>query len=160
MTRRDGSRPEAIRRGDIPGVQIRQRATFSCAVEPVLEALTATAGVEQWMADRVRSRDDGVWVLESDDFEGRPLTEEVVQGTASGTEIPWALRSLEPAWEIRTRVTWELTGSGTKCDLSLLHQDFEHLPLSDCLTHWEFYRRRWRAALARLGRHLNRSLPA
>ena len=40
------------------------------------------------------------------------------------------------------------TADGT--EISVLQKGFAHLPLSDCLTIWETYRRRWRAALTTL----------
>jgi hypothetical protein len=51
---------------------------------------------------------------------------------------------------VATRLTFELTPHGEGCELSVLQEGFEHLPLSDGLTIWEAYRRRWREALTRL----------
>ena len=62
----------------------------------------------------------------------------------------WALafERLDDGWETATRLTFELTALDEGCELSVLQQGFEHLPLSRCLTIWESYRRRWREALA------------
>ena len=38
--------------------------------------------------------------------------------------------------------------------LSVLQRGFERLSLTHCLSVWELYRRRWRAALERLAREL------
>ena len=57
---------------------------------------------------------------------------------------------LEAQWPTPTRLIFELTPNTNGTELSVLQTGFAHLPLSDCLTIWETYRRRWRTALARL----------
>jgi hypothetical protein len=42
----------------------------------------------------------------------------------------------------------------------VLQEGFEHLPLSECLTIWEAYRRRWRKALACLAEETLPPAPA
>ncbi len=68
----------------------------------------------------------------------------------------WVLsfERLDDGWETATRLTFELTAVGGGCELSVLQQGFEHLPLSRCLTIWETYRRRWRRALDALAAEL------
>ena len=61
---------------------------------------------------------------------------------------------LDDGWETATRLTFELTPRGDGCELSILQQDFEHLPLSRCLTIWEAYRRRWWKAVALLAQRI------
>ena len=57
-----------------------------------------------------------------------------------------AFERLDDGWQTATRLTFELTPRQGGCELSVLQQGFEHLPLSRCLTIWEAYRRRWRRA--------------
>jgi hypothetical protein len=61
-----------------------------------------------------------------------------------------AFERLDAGWPAATRLAVRLhpTPGGTEVDV--LHEGFQRLPLSHCLTVWEAYRRRWRAALERL----------
>ena len=61
-----------------------------------------------------------------------------------------AFRRLDDNWRAATRLTWQLHPKSEGCELDILQQGFEHLSLSTGLTVWEEYRRRWRAAAARL----------
>jgi hypothetical protein len=86
-----------------------------------------------------------------EDGDGRELLER-----AETEEISWGkrwvlgLRRREPDWPTATRLTLELSRGVSVCELSILQQGFQHLPLSDCLTIWELYRKRWRRAAERL----------
>jgi hypothetical protein len=64
----------------------------------------------------------------------------------------WALswERLEAGWPGKTRLTLRLHPTPSGCELDVLQQGFQRLPLSLCLTAWESYRRRWRDSLARL----------
>ncbi|MES1243123.1 MAG: hypothetical protein ABUT39_16040, partial [Acidobacteriota bacterium] len=49
-----------------------------------------------------------------------------------------------------TRLTLRVHAAGSGSEVDILQDGFQRLPLSNCLTIWEAYRRRWRDALARL----------
>jgi Activator of Hsp90 ATPase homolog 1-like protein len=55
-------------------------------------------------------------------------------------------------WTAATRLTLEVLPTPGGCELSILQHGFQHLQLSECMTIWEFYRRRWRRAIERLAR--------
>lgn len=145
---------EAIRQGDIPGVQLRCRQRLPLGVEAAWSWLTDSDRLSRWLADdaRVDLRPDGLLLLERVAEEGALLREE---GRSLEIAPPqrWVLafQRLDAGWEVATRLTLDLTAKPDGCELSVFHEGFEHLPLSDCLTIWEAYRRRWRAALDRLG---------
>jgi uncharacterized protein YndB with AHSA1/START domain len=61
-----------------------------------------------------------------------------------------AWRETEAGWPVATRLTISLATLPAETEISVFQQGFEHLPLSDCLTIWESYRRFWRKALERL----------
>lgn len=135
---------EAIRQGDIPGVQLRCRQRLGAAPEEIWPWLVAPQRLGRWLGEAVA----GEVALEAE--------------LAVGEER-WVSRRLEPPrrwvftldrpaadWPAPTRVTLEIVPAPGGCELSALHEGFQRLPLSGCLTEWEAYRRRWRAALDRL----------
>jgi uncharacterized protein YndB with AHSA1/START domain len=142
---------EAIRQGDIPGVQLRCRQELAVPPEVAWRWLTEPALLASWAGQaRLEGGLDGVLELVSDDREGpvreRGRTLEIV----AGRRWVLAFERLDDGWEASTRLTFELTTRRDGSELSVLQQGFEHLPLSRCLTIWESYRRRWRRALALL----------
>ncbi len=144
---------EAIRQGDIPGVQLRLRQPLPLPVEEAWRWLTSAELLERWAADRaeVRLEDQPSLVLKRAREEAAPLREE---GETLELVAPrrWSLafRQRGSGWKSETRLTLELTETAEGCELDVFHEGFEHLSLSTCLTVWEEYRRRWRAAAARL----------
>lgn len=146
---------EAIRQGDIPGVQLRYRQPLPLGPEDAWEWLTTPALLERWLCSRagVDLGAAGSLLLESPREEAAPLLE---RGETLELESPhrWSLafRQLDQGWQAVTRLTLELHPDPGGCELDVFHEGFEHLSLSTCLTVWEEYRRRWRAACARLAR--------
>lgn len=145
--------PEPIRQGDIPGVQLRCRQALPIDPETAWSWLTKPELLAEWLAPDVRI-DPGppiVLHLETIDEEGNPLGE---LGTTLDRDRPnlWSLafQQENAGWPVATRLTFELLPHDDGCELSVLQEGFEHLPLSECLTIWESYRRRWRDALTRL----------
>ncbi len=142
---------EAIRQGDIPGVQLRCRQQLPAPAATAWRWLTEPTLLAAW-AGRARLEGglEGVLALERQEggaaVRERGRTVEVIPGER------WilAFERLDDGWESATRLTFELTATAAGCELSVLQQGFEHLPLSRCLTIWEAYRRRWREALERL----------
>ncbi len=143
---------EQIRQGDIPGVQLRLRQSLSATPQVVWSWLTETARQRRWLShevDRELGSERILWSIdtpEGDSFRER-LT--VVQ---TEPDVRWVL-DLEDAdggWPVPTRLTFEISPVRDGAELSVLQTGFAHLPLSDCLTLWESYRRRWRSAFGTL----------
>jgi len=144
---------EDIRQGDIPGVQLRQRQSLSAPAAVVWRWLTETEYLDRWLCQRaaVEPSDPRTVVLESTDARGQIVRERL---QPHRMERPHLLavdfQKLDTGWPTATRLVLELTSTTGGTELSVLQQGFAHLPLSECLTIWEAYRRRWRTALARL----------
>lgn len=119
---------EAIRQGDIPGVQLRRRQALPLPCEEIWPWLVEDEKIARWL----------------------PATGE--RRTTRDSEAPrrLVLAWEEAGWPAPTRVTLQLHEAAAGCEADVLHQGFERLPLSACLTVWEAYRRRWREALERL----------
>lgn len=148
---------EAIRQGDIPGVQVRCRQALPVPPESAWEWLVEADKLRCWAGDRaeVAGGGEGGLALGSDDEEGQRLEE---RGRTLELEPPerWVLsfRREEAGWTGATRLALEIRPRADGCELSVLQHGFQHLPLSQCMTIWEFYRRRWRRALERLAAEL------
>ncbi len=149
---------EAIRQGDVPGVQLRCRQALPISTESAWSWLTEPRRLSCWLADdaRVDLRIDGLLLLKSADDKGAVWREE---GRSLEIAPPgrWVLafRRVDSDWGVATRLTLELPSRVHGCELSVFQEGFEHLPLSECLTIWEAYRRRWRAALDRLAQSVS-----
>lgn len=144
---------ERIRQGDIPGVQLRCRQLLATPIQEAWAWLSETERQTLWLADRVELEPDSLQalVLESTDSQGDPQRERLVSITTDPPD-KWVLdlQNLDGTWPVPTRVTFELTATPDGTELSVLQTGFAHLPLSECLTIWEAYRRRWRTALTAL----------
>jgi uncharacterized protein YndB with AHSA1/START domain len=144
---------EAIRQGDIPGVQLRCRQALVVGVATAWEHLVESRRLEGWLCCQA-----SMTVAEASDFEWRGCAElgedSIEQGTILAAEPPHLLVATlrQPAWTAATRLEIEIVADGQACEISVLQEGFEHLPLSLSLTVWETYRRRWSAALHRLER--------
>lgn len=144
---------EDIRQGDIPGVQLRYRHVLATTPEIAFFWLTDLDKQALWLADRAQADPStrGAILLESSDSAGRVNRERLIT-THVEPRRRWIvdLQSLDGSWPVPTRVEFELTTTPEGTEVSVLQKGFAHLPLSDCLTIWESYRRRWRGALATL----------
>ncbi len=142
---------EAIRQGDIPGVQLRCRQELAAPPTTAWRWLTEPALLAAWAGRAQLERGlDGILVLDSEGREGPVRERAETLEIATAERWVLAFERLDDGWEARTRLTFELTVLAEGSELSVLQQGFEHLPLSRCLTIWETYRRRWRKALASL----------
>lgn len=148
---------ELIRQGDIPGVQLRYRHQIAANPRQVWEWLTQAQFQTRWLAERMEPEaapKAGV-VLETTDPNGGILRERwtTIVSTPPST---WAvdLQNLDGTWPVPTRVVIELIPMADGTELSVLQKGFAHLPLSDCLTIWEAYRRRWRTCLTTLAQKI------
>jgi uncharacterized protein YndB with AHSA1/START domain len=142
---------EAIRQGDIPGVQLRCRQALAVPPATAWRWLTEPELLALWVG---RARLDGglggVLELAGEGPDGTVRERGRTVELAPGQHWVLAFERLDDGWETATRLCFELTARGVGSELSVLQQGFEHLPLSRCLTIWESYRRRWRKALASL----------
>lgn len=149
---------EAIRRGDIPGVQLRCRGCVPAGSGETWRRLTEPAGLRLWLASEVEAGASAAADLELAFATGSDAPGKVELRTleiSPGTRWVVAWEEREAGWPVATRLTFALGGDTAGCrpaetPVSVFQQGFEHLPLSDCLTIWERYRRFWRAALDRL----------
>ena len=147
---------EAIRQGDIPGVQLRQRVWLAGRTrEEAWSWLTEPRLIGSWLADQavgsiadgleLRTLGEGGAIVET----LRTVAPEDRQHRDRGHRI-LELELRRSDWRVATRLTFSLSPDPGGCELSVLHHGFQHLPLSSCLTAWEAYRERWAAALVRL----------
>lgn len=146
---------EAIRQGDIPGVQLRCRTRLDLPPARAWAWITEVDKLERWLAIRAQATPDppSQILLHHEAPDGSVWNE---KGETLEVDPPrrWilAFRRVGESWPVATRLTLELSERAGGCELSLLQEGFEHLPLSDCLTIWENYRRFWRTALTKLTR--------
>lgn len=152
--------PEAIREGDIPGVQLRCRQPLGIPPAEAWGWLTEPGKLGLWMADEaeVVPGPQGSLLLLTRQPEEKP------EGPARrerGRTLAWAPRTqwvlafeqLDAGWTAATRLTLTVhlhPELPEAAQVDVLQHGFQRLPLSLCLPVWEAYRRRWRAALARL----------
>jgi len=144
---------EQIRQGDIPGVQLRYRHVLAAAPPDIWLWLTEVERHPHWLSERseLESGAREVVLLEYTDAAGLSQTERLVTVTSDPPRI-WVLdlQNQDGTWPVPTRVIFELTATPDGTEVSVLQTGFAHLPLSDCLTIWETYRRRWRTTLISL----------
>lgn len=153
---RDLGMVEAIRQGDIPGVQLRVRQPLGITPEQAWTWLTDAGRLGRWLAQeaRVETGPEGLLVLRThDEATGRGIVERGRTLTFDQGRL-WVLsfQREDAEWEAATRLSFEVTPGEGGCELGVFHQDFQLLSLSLCLTIWERYRKRWREALERLAR--------
>lgn len=140
---------EAIRQGDVPGVQLRIRRRFAVSADELWRWLTDPERMRLWLGELSERTADSL-VLASGELRERLETVERDRPRRWGV----LHTRLEAGWPVATRLVFQLTEDAAGCELSVFQQGFAHLPLSTCLTEWELYRKRWRGALDRLDREL------
>ena len=142
---------EAIRQGDIPGVQLRCRQELAVPAATAWRWLTQPVLLSSWIGQaRYEGGPDGFLEIVRQGGDGQLRERARTVEQRSGRLWVLVFERLDDGWEAATRLTFELTSAADGCELSVLQEGFEHLPLSRCLTIWESYRRRWREALALL----------
>ncbi len=137
---------EAIRQGDIPGVQLRRRQALAVPPDEAWRWLTEPDRLSLWLAERAEVVGKEVRLSGPDGEERARVLESVP---------PWlrilAFEKPGAGWMAATRLTVRMHPAGPAgCEVDVLQDGFQRLPLSICLTVWEAYRRRWREALERL----------
>ena len=145
---------EAIRQGDIPGVQLRRRVEIAGrSPREVWSHVTEAERLSSWLADRARieAGPPVVWRLESDLSEGTIRHEyaEIVE-RIEPSRLVLGFRELNAGWDTATRLTIELAPSAAGCEVAVFQEGFQQLPLSLGLTVWEHSRSRWEQSLERL----------
>ncbi|MFL6194969.1 MAG: SRPBCC family protein [Thermoanaerobaculia bacterium] len=136
---------EAIREGDIPGVQLRRRQRLAISPEEAWAWLSDPGKMGRWLARRAEA-EEGAVLLHGEGFRERCRTVEI-----RPPEV-WviAFERLDSGWPAATRLTLRLRAAPGGCEVDVLQEGFQRLPLSIGLTTWEDYRRRWAQALADL----------
>lgn len=136
---------EAIRQGDIPGVQLRRRQALAISSEEAWRWLSEPDRLALWLA-RSAEVAEGEIHLTGEGFRERGRTIEIVP------PLLWVLafERLDSGWTSATRLTLRVHTVPSGSEVDVLQDGFQRLPLSACLTIWETYRRRWRDALTRL----------
>jgi uncharacterized protein YndB with AHSA1/START domain len=136
---------EAIRQGDIPGVQLRRRQSLAVPPEEAWRWLTEPDRLALWLAERAEGTAEEVRLSGPDGEERARILETVPPKLRI-----LAFEKLGAGWPAATRLILRVHPAGPGCEVDVLQDGFQRLPLSVCLTVWEAYRRRWRDALARL----------
>ncbi|HKI05918.1 MAG TPA: SRPBCC domain-containing protein [Thermoanaerobaculia bacterium] len=149
--------PEAIREGDIPGVQLRRRQALALPCEEAWPWLVEPGKLALWLADEAEMEAGAEGSLSlrgsgprvdppAGPWRERGRTVELISGQV------WVLafERLDAGWPAATRLALRLLPAPGGCEVDVLQQGFQRLPLSTGLTVWESYRTRWRTALARL----------
>ena len=136
---------EAIRQGDIPGVQLRRRQALTVSPEEAWRWLSEPDRLALWLAERAELA-EGELTLTGEGYRERGRTIEIVPPKL------WVLafERLDSGWTAATRLTLRVHPLPGGSEVDVLQDGFQRLPLSTCLTIWETYRRRWRDALSKL----------
>ena len=142
--------PEAIRQGDIPGVQLRCRQPLPVPPGEAWSWLSESAKLAAWLADEatVEPGPQGSLQLFESGAGRRERGKTLVWAPPRQWEL--AFEHLDAGWTAPTRLTLAVHPHPEGAEIDILQNGFQRLPLSIGLTVWEAYRRRWRAALARL----------
>jgi hypothetical protein len=148
---------EAIREGDIPGVQLRRRQMLSLPPEDAWRWLVDPEKLVLWLADEAEMEPDpkGSLLLSGSSPRVDPPPGPWRERGRTIEQVPptvWVLafERLDAGWPAATRLTLCLHPAPGGCEVDVLQEGFQRLPLSWGLTAWESYRARWRTALARL----------
>lgn len=151
--------PEAIREGDIPGVQLRCRQPLPISPAEAWTWLVEGAKLGLWLAAEATVEPGPQGSLQL--FESESGAESGAGRRERGKTLIWApprqwvlaFEHLDAGWTAPTRLTLAVHPHSSDVSVSevdVLQNGFQRLPLSLGLTVWEAYRRRWRTALARL----------
>jgi len=140
---------EAIRQGDIPGVQLRRRQALAVSVEEAWRWLSEPDRLALWLAreaEMTGKMAEGEVTLTGEGYRERGRTIEIVPPKL------WVLafERLDSGWTSATRLVLRIHPLVSGSEVDVLQDGFQRLPLSVCLTIWETYRRRWRDALSKL----------
>jgi hypothetical protein len=145
---------EAIREGDIPGVQLRCRQALPIPPAEAWDWLVEGGKLGLWLAEEatVEPGPQGslALVTRGDGPERRERGKTLAWAPAPSWQWVLAFEHLDAGWTAPTRLTLAVHAHSEGAEVDVLQHGFQRLPLSLCLTVWEAYRRRWRTALTRL----------
>lgn len=138
---------EAIRQGDIPGVQLRRRQDLTLPPAAAWRWLVEPEKLALWLATEAEVN-PGELRLRG----GEPPFSERGRTLELTPPHLWVLafERLDANWPAATRLILRVHEAPAGSQLDVLQDGFQRLPLSICLTVWETYRLRWKEALARL----------
>lgn len=139
--------PEAIRQGDIPGVQLRRRQDLALPPAEAWRWLVEPEKLALWLAEEAEVNPRELRLRG-----GEPPFRELGRTVELAPPRLWVLsfERLDANWPAATRLTLRFHEAPGGSQLDVLQDGFQRLPLSLCLTVWEAYRLRWKGALARL----------
>jgi uncharacterized protein YndB with AHSA1/START domain len=139
--------PEAIRQGDIPGVQLRRRQDLALPPAEAWRWLVEPEKLALWLADEAEVNPRELRLRGAE-----PLFRERGRTVELAPPRLWVLsfERLDANWPAATRLTLRFHEAPGGSQLDVMQDGFQRLPLSLCLTVWEAYRLRWKGALARL----------
>lgn len=138
---------EAIREGDIPGVQLRYRKRLPASAGSVWEWLTRSERQAEWLSAVVELDGDAILLSGGGAGAGERL---VSRERVEGRRWLLSLERLGAGWKVATPLELVVSEQGEGAELMAFQSGFQHLALSIGLTEWERYRRRWREAFDRL----------
>lgn len=148
---------EAIREGDIPGVQLRRRQALHLPPDEAWRWLVEPEKLALWLAEEaeVEPGAEGSLVLRGTAPRVDPPTGPWRERGRTVEITPphlWLLsfERLDAGWPAATRLELRLRPAPTGSEIDVLQHGFQRLPLSVGLTIWESYRLRWRNSLAKL----------
>jgi hypothetical protein len=135
-------------------VQLRRRQGLALSREEAWAWLTEPAKLALWLADEAEVEEGALLLRGSAPRVDPPPAPWRERGRTIEIAAPevWVLafERLDAGWPAATRLTLRLHATPGGCELDVLQDGFQRLPLSWGLTVWESYRTRWRVALARL----------
>jgi uncharacterized protein YndB with AHSA1/START domain len=136
--------PEAIRQGDVPGVQLRRRREVALPLEELWPWLVEPERLARWLADEIAV--DGAALRLASPGRRAERAEMLEQ------EPPRLLRFTfeRDGWGASTRLTLRLHRVLAGAEVDLFHEGFHRLPPALSLPLWEEHRKRWESALDRL----------
>ena len=145
---------EAIREGDIPGVQLRRRQVLPLPPEEAWRWLVEPALLARWLAGEAEVELGARGGLRLTGWQGAAGDGGRERGTTVEYAPPFrwvlAFERLDAGWTAATRLTLAVHPHAEDAEVDVLQDGFQRLSLSLCLPAWETYRRRWREALDRL----------
>ncbi len=147
--------PEAIRQGDIPGVQLRRRQDLPLSPQEAWRWLVEPDLLVRWLAGEAEVSEGELRLQGNLSLPADPDPSVWRERGRTIEQVPprlWVLafERLDAGWTAATRLTLRVHPHPSGSEIDVLQDGFQHLQLSIGLTVWEAYRRRWRDALARL----------
>lgn len=137
---------EAIRQGDIPGVQLRRRRAIPLAIEEAWTWLAEPEKLARWLGEEAAT-DGRILHLTA---EGRRESAETLEKLPPRVWILAFARKGAGWSHAATRLSLRLHRALGGTEVDIFHEGFHRLPPALCLPVWEDYRRRWEDALRRL----------